>query len=71
MIVVKIGGMSLKFFFLKFQSLTLLEYCIRYGAKEVQNHAKGKLYIVKTLKEFIYIDELGRDQGANGTQNKI
>lgn len=24
------------------------------------------LYIVKTLKEFQYIDEFGKDQGANG-----
>jgi epsin len=24
------------------------------------------IYIVKTLKEFQYVDEYGKDQGANG-----
>jgi len=27
---------------------------------------RENLYIVKTLKEFQYIDEDGKDQGANG-----
>ena len=27
---------------------------------------KDNAYIVKTLKEFQYIDEYGKDQGANG-----
>lgn len=26
------------------------------------------MYIIKTLKEFQYIDEYGKDQGANGEQ---
>lgn len=25
------------------------------------------MYVVKTLKEFQYIDEYGKDQGANGS----
>lgn len=29
-------------------------------------YAKDNIYIVKTLKEFQYIDEEGKDQGSNG-----
>lgn len=29
-------------------------------------HYRENIYIVKTLKEFQYIDEFGKDQGANG-----
>lgn len=29
-------------------------------------YAKDNVYIVKTLKEFQYIDEDGKDQGSNG-----
>lgn len=29
-------------------------------------YARENLYIVKTLKEFQYIDEEGKDQGSNG-----
>lgn len=28
---------------------------------------RENLYIIKTLKEFQFIDEFGKDQGANGT----
>lgn len=29
-------------------------------------YAKDNVYIVKTLKEFQYLDEEGKDQGSNG-----
>jgi len=32
----------------------------------VVKYAKDNIYIVKTLKEFQYIDEEGKDQGSNG-----
>jgi epsin len=32
----------------------------------VVRYARENIYIVKTLKEFQYIDEDGKDQGANG-----
>jgi len=36
------------------------------GSENVVKYARENLYIVKTLKEFQYIDEEGKDQGSNG-----
>jgi hypothetical protein len=30
------------------------------------SYAKENFYVIKTLKEFQYVDEEGKDQGANG-----
>lgn len=38
------------------------------GSESVVKYARENLYIVKTLKEFQYIDEDGKDQGSNGKQ---
>eukprot|EP00842_Homolaphlyctis_polyrhiza_P003700 jgi/Hompol1/4330/HPOL_003620-RA len=51
-----------------FKSLTLLEYLIKNGAETVVAHARNNLHVIKTLKEFQYIDDEGRDQGANVRQ---
>ena len=50
----------------KYQALTLLDYCLHGGSEQVVVYAKTNLYVVKTLTEFQYIDEDGKDQGANG-----
>ncbi|KAA8915112.1 hypothetical protein TRICI_002721 [Trichomonascus ciferrii] len=47
------------------KALTLLDYIIHYGSENVVLWSKDNLYIIKTLREFQYIDEEGRDQGAN------
>ena len=44
----------------------MLDYCLHAGSEDVVNYAKTNLYVVKTLTEFQYIDEDGKDQGANG-----
>ena len=49
-----------------FKSLTLLDYCLHAGSENCVMYFKENLYIVKTLKEFQYLDEFGKDQGANG-----
>lgn len=36
------------------------------GSENVVKYARDNLYIVKTLKEFQFIDEDGKDQGSNG-----
>lgn len=36
------------------------------GSEDVVRYARDNVYIVKTLKEFQYIDEDGKDQGSNG-----
>jgi epsin len=48
-----------------FKSLLLLDYLIHTGSENIINYAKDNLYIIKTLKEFQYIDEEGKDQGIN------
>ncbi|KIY43182.1 ENTH-domain-containing protein [Fistulina hepatica ATCC 64428] len=51
-----------------FKSLTVLDYCLHQGSENVVIYFKDNIYIVKTLKEFQYIDEDGKDQGANVRQ---
>ncbi|GAA5894302.1 hypothetical protein JCM5296_005132 [Sporobolomyces johnsonii] len=51
-----------------FKSLTLLDYILHAGSENVVQYFRENLYIVKTLKEFQYIDEFGKDQGANVRQ---
>ncbi|CAG8539136.1 3968_t:CDS:10 [Ambispora gerdemannii] len=51
-----------------FKALTLLDYCLHVGAENVVLYAKDNFYIVKTLREFQFIDEDGKDQGSNVRQ---
>ncbi|SCV68312.1 BQ2448_433 [Microbotryum intermedium] len=51
-----------------FKSLTLLDYILHNGSENVVQYFRENIYIVKTLKEFQYIDEFGKDQGANVRQ---
>ena len=50
------------------QSLTVLDYLLHAGSENVVVYFRDNIYIVKTLKEFQYIDEEGKDQGANVRQ---
>lgn len=48
------------------KALKVLDYCLHEGSENVVVWAKDNIYIIKTLREFQYLDEEGRDQGANG-----
>lgn len=50
------------------QALTLLDYCLHAGSENVVIYFKDNLYIVKTLKEFVYVDDQGKDVGHNVRQ---
>ncbi|KAG8967446.1 hypothetical protein FRC03_009966 [Tulasnella sp. 419] len=50
------------------QALTLLDYCLHAGSENVVLYCKDNLYVIKTLKEFQYIDEDMKDQDANVRQ---
>lgn len=50
-----------------FKTLTLLDYLLHAGSENVVIYFRDNMYVVKTLREFQYIDEAGKDQGANGT----
>ncbi|KAL1956294.1 hypothetical protein VTO42DRAFT_7467 [Malbranchea cinnamomea] len=47
------------------KSLKVLDYCLHEGSELVVTWARKNLYIIKTLREFQYIDENGRDVGQN------
>lgn len=47
------------------KSLTVLEFLLLNGSDTVVLWAKDNIYIIKTLREFQYIDDAGLDQGAN------
>ncbi|KAG8951492.1 hypothetical protein FRC04_006024 [Tulasnella sp. 424] len=51
-----------------FKSLTVLDYLLHAGSENVVLYFKDNIYVIKTLKEFQYIDEDGKDQGANVRQ---
>ncbi|KAG5640493.1 hypothetical protein DXG03_008328 [Asterophora parasitica] len=51
-----------------FKSLTVLDYCLHQGSENVVIYFRDNAYIIKTLKEFQYVDEDGKDQGANVRQ---
>ncbi|KAL1920471.1 uncharacterized protein VTP21DRAFT_848 [Calcarisporiella thermophila] len=48
-----------------FKALMLLDYCLHVGSESVIAYARENLYVIKTLKEFQYLDERGKDVGAN------
>lgn len=51
-----------------FKALTLLDYLLHAGSENCVIYFRDNIYVVKTLKEFQYIDEYGKDQGANVRQ---
>lgn len=48
------------------KSLKVLDYCLHEGSELVVTWARKNIYIIKTLREFQYIDDEGRDVGQNG-----
>ena len=50
------------------QALTVLDYLLHSGSENVILYCEQNLYVIKTLREFQYIDDEGRDQGANVRQ---
>ena len=51
-----------------FKSLTVLDYLLHAGSENVVIYFRDNVYVIKTLKEFQFIDEYGKDQGANVRQ---
>ena len=50
------------------KSLAVLDYCLHSGSENVIIYFRDNMYIIKTLKEFQYVDDEGVDQGANVRQ---
>lgn len=53
------------------KSLKVLDYCLHEGSELVVTWARKNIYIIKTLREFQYVDEDGRDVGQNGMLRRI
>jgi epsin len=51
-----------------FKALTVLDYILHAGSENVVIYFRDNIYIVKTLKEFVYVSEDGKDVGANVRQ---
>ncbi|KAH9926442.1 uncharacterized protein B0H18DRAFT_1118940 [Fomitopsis serialis] len=51
-----------------FKCLTLIDYLLHAGSENVILYFKENMYIIKTLREFQYIDDEAKDQGANVRQ---
>ncbi|OKL61024.1 hypothetical protein UA08_03783 [Talaromyces atroroseus] len=47
------------------KSLKVLDYCLHEGSELIVTWARKNVYIIKTLREFQYIDDEGRDVGQN------
>jgi len=47
------------------KALKVMDYCLHEGSELVVTWAKKNIFIIKTLREFQYIDEEGRDVGQN------
>ncbi|KAI0186689.1 ENTH domain-containing protein [Xylaria flabelliformis] len=47
------------------KALKVLDYCLHEGSELVVTWGRKNIYIIKTLREFVYIDEEGRDVGQN------
>ncbi|KAL8667030.1 MAG: hypothetical protein Q9202_000952 [Teloschistes flavicans] len=47
------------------KSLKVLDYCLHEGSELVVTWARKNVYIIKTLREFQYVDDDGRDVGNN------
>jgi epsin len=48
------------------KALKVLDYCLHEGSELVVTWVHKNLFIIKTLREFQYIDENDRDVGQNG-----
>ncbi|KAI1260165.1 hypothetical protein F5Y18DRAFT_262358 [Xylariaceae sp. FL1019] len=47
------------------KALKVLDYCLHEGSELIVTWARKNIYVIKTLREFVYIDEEGRDVGQN------
>lgn len=48
-----------------FQSLLVLQYLIKNGSERVVTSAREHIYDLRSLENYTYIDDVGKDQGVN------
>jgi len=47
------------------KSLKVLDYCLHEGSELCVTWARKNIYVIRTLREFVYVDEDDRDVGQN------
>ena len=52
------------------KALKVMDYILHEGSEMVVTWAKQNIFVIKTLREFTYIDEDGKDVGNNGREHK-
>ncbi|KAK4692073.1 epsin, partial [Lecanoromycetidae sp. Uapishka_2] len=53
------------------KSLKVLDYCLHEGSELVVTWARKNVYIIKTLREFQYVDDDGKDVGQNVSAKEL
>lgn len=48
-----------------FQSLLVLQYLIKNGSERVVTSAREHIYDLRSLENYTYVDDVGKDQGVN------
>eukprot|EP00117_Sycon_ciliatum_P033401 scpid43270/ scgid25706/ Epsin-2; EPS-15-interacting protein 2; Intersectin-EH-binding protein 2 len=48
-----------------YKALTVLDYILKTGSERVFDHCKDNIFTIQTLKDFVFIDKEGKDQGTN------
>ena len=51
-----------------YKALMLLEYLIKAGAPHIVQEALDHLFALQVLRDFVFVDSDGVDQGLNGTR---
>ncbi|KAK3342467.1 ENTH domain-containing protein [Neurospora tetraspora] len=51
------------------KALKVMDYILHEGSEMVVTWAKQNIFVIKTLREFMYIDEDGKDVGNNGREH--
>jgi len=49
-----------------YKSLLLLAYLLRNGSTRVVDSARDRVYDIRQLENFVFLDAKGKDQGING-----
>lgn len=53
------------------QALVVLDYILKTGSERVTEHCKDNMFTIQTLKDFVFVDKEGKDQGINGELEQI
>lgn len=69
---------SIKYFFVllvgvsfSWTGLLLLDYLVKNGSERVVTSAREHIYDLRSLENYTFVDEMGKDQGVNGKYCRV